>query len=273
MSTDKKTYLIISHEIKINKKLDPANKMILGEIEALSKLPKGCYASESHFADILNINRSAANKRLNTLEKDQYIFVKRIKKNKKIIGKQYNINMKKLVEENQANQNNIVIESSVENETLDPEVDSENLVEKKLVLLGDNDSSDKNEIVPTDPSDSSLEDVLIVPRVYFDSSEGNTIYTVTNTIKTTVNTTVDNTNKTQVKNNSAGMTLFEFKKSMILDSITELFNIASRGEEIYNRIRAEKDLKNLRGLVEKNENFEAIRNVIKKIIDLETQLK
>jgi hypothetical protein len=64
-----------------DQRLDAANKIIMAEVSSLSKLKKGCYASDEHFVSLVGINRSSVNKRINKLEKLGY-FSKKTKKGK-----------------------------------------------------------------------------------------------------------------------------------------------------------------------------------------------
>jgi hypothetical protein len=54
-------------------KLDAANKIIMSEIISLSKLKDGCYASDEHYGELVHINRTSVNKRINKLVELDYI--------------------------------------------------------------------------------------------------------------------------------------------------------------------------------------------------------
>ena len=77
----------IPEEIKVDKKLDWPNKVLLSEIYSLCNLPDGCTASDNHFGKLLGIGRTSVNKRVNKLEKLGYITTKNHYKGKRCIGR------------------------------------------------------------------------------------------------------------------------------------------------------------------------------------------
>lgn len=77
----------IPEEIKVDKKLDWANKALLSEIYSLCELPDGCIASDNHFGKLLGIGRTSVNKRVNKLTELGYITTKNHFKGKLCIGR------------------------------------------------------------------------------------------------------------------------------------------------------------------------------------------
>jgi hypothetical protein len=71
-------------DIHINdSKLDWINKVLLSEIISLSKLEKGCIASNETFANLLGIHKGNVSKRITYLIEEGYIKIKLIKKGEK----------------------------------------------------------------------------------------------------------------------------------------------------------------------------------------------
>lgn len=66
-------FITVSIEIMHDKNLTPNQKFILAEIEQLSQLEKGCYASNSHFSELIGINKSGVSKAITKLELEGYI--------------------------------------------------------------------------------------------------------------------------------------------------------------------------------------------------------
>ena len=155
--TTKEQYLKIPYKILYNKNLDSDNKILLAEIESLSKLPGGCYASESHFAEILDYNREAVNKRLNKLEGMGFIIVQRKYKGKRVDRKKYRLNYTNLYK------------------------DICQISDSNIVLMDQFDISPNENSQTAGTMDSSEDTSYIVPPVQIDSSPENTINTITNT--------------------------------------------------------------------------------------------
>lgn len=73
----------IPKEIIEDHKLDWINKILLTEIISLSKLEKGCIASNETFGKLLNIHRGNVSKRITYLVEEGYIKLLLIKKGEK----------------------------------------------------------------------------------------------------------------------------------------------------------------------------------------------
>ena len=82
-------YAIIPAEVRYNKDLRANEKLLFGEITALSNTTGICTASNNYFANLYNVVPSAITKWIKDLEKHKYIEVEYIKKGKEI--KQRNI--------------------------------------------------------------------------------------------------------------------------------------------------------------------------------------
>lgn len=65
----------ISQEIIDDTNLDWINKVLLSEIISLSKLEKGCIASNETFGKLLNLHRGNISKRITFLEEEGYVSV------------------------------------------------------------------------------------------------------------------------------------------------------------------------------------------------------
>ena len=61
-------FITISIEIMHDKNLSPNQKFILAEIEQLSSLKAGCYATNRHFSELTGISKSGVSKAINDLE-------------------------------------------------------------------------------------------------------------------------------------------------------------------------------------------------------------
>jgi hypothetical protein len=66
-------YLNIPKGLRTNSKFSCDEKFVLAEIIALSKLPKGCIASDSHFAELINKSRQSANQLIKRLQSKGYL--------------------------------------------------------------------------------------------------------------------------------------------------------------------------------------------------------
>jgi biotin operon repressor len=73
------TYLNIPYSLLECNKFDAVDKILLAEILALSKLPKGCFKSDTRFGQLVNLKRSAVNKRMKNLELEGYIQITEVK--------------------------------------------------------------------------------------------------------------------------------------------------------------------------------------------------
>jgi len=66
-------YLNIPYSILLNPKLTSDEKFILAEIVSLDKRPRGCTASDNHFAEIINKKRQTTNGIIKNLEAKGFI--------------------------------------------------------------------------------------------------------------------------------------------------------------------------------------------------------
>lgn len=73
------TYLNIPYSLLECNKFDAVDKILLAEILSLSKLPKGCFKSDTRFGQLVNLKRSAVNKRMKNLELRGYIQIAEVK--------------------------------------------------------------------------------------------------------------------------------------------------------------------------------------------------
>ena len=68
-------YLNIPYSILLNPKLTSDEKFILAEIVSLDKRPRGCTASDNHFAEIINKTRQTTNGIIKNLESEGFIHI------------------------------------------------------------------------------------------------------------------------------------------------------------------------------------------------------
>lgn len=66
-------FITVSVEIMHDKNLSPNQKFILAEIEQLCSLEHGCYASNTHFAELIGISKSGISNAINKLVDDGYV--------------------------------------------------------------------------------------------------------------------------------------------------------------------------------------------------------
>jgi len=66
-------FITVSIEIMHDKNLTPNQKFILAEIEQLSQLDKGCFASNKHFSELIGITISGVSNAIQDLEEKGYI--------------------------------------------------------------------------------------------------------------------------------------------------------------------------------------------------------
>lgn len=84
---NKRTGIFIPIEIIQNDELDWLNKILLTEIISLTKLKKGCVASNQMLADFLQIKKSSIHRRIQYLVENDYIITENKYSGKKCIGR------------------------------------------------------------------------------------------------------------------------------------------------------------------------------------------
>lgn len=78
-------YAIIPATIRYSKELKPAEKLLYGEITALTNIKGYCYASNRYFANLYNVTLHTVSQWISHLEKLQYIKLEMIRDNNKVI--------------------------------------------------------------------------------------------------------------------------------------------------------------------------------------------
>ena len=68
-------YITVSIDIMHDKNLNQSQKFILAEIEQLSQLDNGCFASNKHFSDLIGITKENVSRNINELERIGYIAI------------------------------------------------------------------------------------------------------------------------------------------------------------------------------------------------------
>ncbi len=68
-------YITVSIDIMHDKNLNQSQKLILAEIEQLSQLDNGCFASNKHFSDLIGITKENVSRNINELERIGYIAI------------------------------------------------------------------------------------------------------------------------------------------------------------------------------------------------------
>ena len=84
-------YAIIPADVRYDEKLKLGEKMMYGEITALSKKNGICYASNNYFAKLYNVSPQAISKWIKNLEKNNYVSISYERDGKAIIKR--NISM------------------------------------------------------------------------------------------------------------------------------------------------------------------------------------
>ena len=84
-------YAVIPANVRYDEKLKLGEKMMYGEITALSKKNGICYASNNYFARLYKVSPQAISKWIKTLEKNKYITITYEKEGKAIVKR--NISM------------------------------------------------------------------------------------------------------------------------------------------------------------------------------------
>ena len=87
MNEDNKVnyYAIIPATIRYSKELKPAEKLLYGEITALTNIKGYCYASNRYFANLYNVTLHTVSQWISHLEKLQYITLEMIRDDNKVI--------------------------------------------------------------------------------------------------------------------------------------------------------------------------------------------
>lgn len=81
MKEDPNYYAIIPSEVRYDKSLKPNEKLLYGEISALANKMGVCFASNSYFSELYDVDKSTISRWITNLEKNGYI--KRVIKYKK----------------------------------------------------------------------------------------------------------------------------------------------------------------------------------------------
>lgn len=68
-------FITVSVEIMRDPNLNQSQKFILAEIEQLTALEKGCFATNLHFANLIGISKENVSKNINSLMEKGYIFI------------------------------------------------------------------------------------------------------------------------------------------------------------------------------------------------------
>ena len=68
-------FITVSIEIMHDKNLTPNQKFILAEIEQLTQLDRGCFASNKHFSELIGISIAGVSNAIQDLEKKRYITI------------------------------------------------------------------------------------------------------------------------------------------------------------------------------------------------------
>lgn len=72
-------FITVSIEIMRDQNLNQSQKFLLAEIGQLTSLEKGCFASNSHFSELIGISKENVSKNINDLEKKGYISIEIVK--------------------------------------------------------------------------------------------------------------------------------------------------------------------------------------------------
>ena len=77
-------YAIIPADVRYDKELRANEKLLFGEISALTDSKGECYASNNYFANLYEVVPSAISRWIKDLEKKKYIEIEYIRENKEI---------------------------------------------------------------------------------------------------------------------------------------------------------------------------------------------
>ena len=68
-------FITVSIKIMHDKKLSQSQKFILAEVDQLSQLDNGCFATNRHFSELIGISKQAVSNAISALEKNKYISI------------------------------------------------------------------------------------------------------------------------------------------------------------------------------------------------------
>lgn len=85
--SNKNLGIFIPLDLIQNEELDWLNKILLSEIISLTKLEKGCIASNQYLAEFLQIQKSSLHRRIKFLVENDYIKTKNVYSGKKCVGR------------------------------------------------------------------------------------------------------------------------------------------------------------------------------------------
>jgi len=82
-------YAILPAEVRYSRDLSPNSKLLFAEISALTNKSGKCFAKNSYFADLYNVDRATVSRWISKLEKFGFIKTKVIRNKKKQVEKRY----------------------------------------------------------------------------------------------------------------------------------------------------------------------------------------
>src|SRR5690606_38424157 len=71
-------YAVIPAEIRYDNKLSPNEKLLYGELTALSNKEGYCYASNKYFAQLYKVHKNTVSRWISNIEKQEYIFIQQL---------------------------------------------------------------------------------------------------------------------------------------------------------------------------------------------------
>jgi DNA-binding Lrp family transcriptional regulator len=221
-----------------DKNLSWIDKVLITEISSLSKLKNGCTASDEHFSTLLNVTRSAVNKRINRLVKIGYISKYVHTKNKKIEGR--TLSMKNL--------NTDIIDDFISS-VLD-ENTSELVFPKVEVSVSNNEN-------------------LVFPKVEVSVSRENINNTVTNSIEINQLLEQEHLKETISQNSiskpSTGISMAQNARNNINILENKIVESTERGWEII-RNPSYSTINNLQDYIHNNDEYNKVLPILKNLI-------
>lgn len=221
-----------------DKNLSWIDKVLITEISSLSKLKNGCTASDEHFSTLLNVTRSAVNKRINRLVKIGYISKYVHTKNKKIEGR--TLSMKSL--------NTDIIDDYISS-VLD-ENTSELVFPKVEVSVSNNEN-------------------LVFPKVEVSVSRENINNAVTNSLKINQLLEQEHLKETISQNSiskpSTGISMAQNARNNINILENKIVESTERGWEII-RNPSYSTINNLQDYIHNNDEYNKVLPILKNLI-------
>jgi DNA-binding Lrp family transcriptional regulator len=236
-----------------DKNLSWIDKVLITEISSLSKLKNGCTASDEHFSTLLNVTRSAVNKRINRLVKIGYISKYVHTKNKKIEGR--TLSMKSL--------NTDIIDDYISS------VLDENTSELVFPKIEVSVSNNENLVFPKIEVSVSNNENLVFPKVEVSVSRENINNTLNNSLEINQLLEQEHLKETISQNSiskpSTGISMAQNARNNINILENKIVESTERGWEII-RNPSYSTINNLQDYIHNNDEYNKVLPILKNLI-------